>query len=67
MNWTPYCSMSTGMNRISCIVAPIVENACGTCESGDRMNATSSHDQSACLNSSTMVSMPMLANAEISV
>ena len=27
MNWTPYWSMSTGKNRISCIVAPIVEKA----------------------------------------
>ena len=27
MNCTPYCSISTGQNRISCRVAPIVEKA----------------------------------------
>ena len=46
-NWTPYWSISTGQNRISFSVAPIVENACGTCESGDRIRAASSHPQSA--------------------
>ena len=59
MNWTPYWSISTGQNRISCSVAPIVENACGTCEMGDRSRAASSHHQSAFWNSSTIVSMPM--------
>ncbi len=67
MNCTPYWSISTGQKRISCIVAPIDENAWGTWESGESTRATSSHDQSASWNSSMIVSMPMLAKAEISV
>ena len=67
MNCTPYWSISTGQNRISCIVAPIDEKAWGTCESGESTRATSSHDHSASWNCSMIVSMPMLAKAEISV
>ena len=67
MNCTPYCSISTGQKRISCSVAPIDEKAWGTWESGERIRAASSHDHSASWNCSMIVSMPMLAKAEISV
>ena len=39
MNWTAYWSMRTGANRRSRTDAPIVENPCGTCESGARSRA----------------------------
>ena len=58
--------MSTGQNLMDCMVAPIVEKACGTCAKGVTINAATSHAQSAFWNSSMMVSMPTSANAEMS-
>ena len=39
MNWMPYCSISDGTNRNGYLLAPIVENACGTWASGVRSSA----------------------------
>ena len=51
MNWIPYWSIREGKNRNGYVVAPIVENACGTCATGVSAIAASSHALSALWNS----------------
>ena len=65
MNCTAYCSISTGANSRSRTDAPIVENACGICDSGARSRAVAIHTMSADFSSSQRVWMPIPASAEI--
>ena len=67
MNWTPYWSMSTGQNRISLQGGPHRrEGLRHLRERRHDQRDAASHAQSASWNSLTMVSMPTLANAEMS-